>query len=151
MKRAFFIVGLLTMVSCQDVKKPEPPDNLISKDKMVEILSDAYIGNAAKSINNRMLRTKGVYLDSVLYKKFGIDSLQFAQSNAYYTTDLNTYADILTKVEEALVVKKVLADSLHNIEKEEVMRKKDSVRKRDSLRVNGTKGQLSDPIQDLEE
>ncbi|MDC8002786.1 DUF4296 domain-containing protein [Aureisphaera galaxeae] len=155
MKKAFFTIGLLWVMGCQDVKKPEPPQNLISKDEMVDILADAYIGNAAKSINNRMLRTKGIYLDSVLYQKFGIDSLQFALSNAYYASDLNGYAKLLEQVEEQLVERKAVVDSLYEIEKEEATLRRDSIRKKDSIRVDSIKkqkgGTLTDPVQDEEE
>ncbi|MBX2826831.1 MAG: DUF4296 domain-containing protein [Flavobacteriaceae bacterium] len=155
MKKIGVAIVLLVFVGCQDVKKPEPPENLIPQDKMVEILAEAYLGNAAKSINNRMLRTRGVYLDSVLYRKFDIDSLQFVRSNAFYTTDLDLYADILTQVEERLVARKAIVDSLYEIEKKESMRKKDSIRRQDSIRVRAMKkeneGELSEPVQDEEE
>ena len=147
-------IALFFVLACQDVKRPEPPENLIPKDKMVDILTDAYIGNAAKSINNRMLRSKGVYLDSVLYKKFGIDSLQFVQSNAYYTSDLNQYADLLSQVEKRLEQRKTIVDSLYELEKEAVQRKKDSIKRKDSIAVktkDTIEGTLTEPVQDEEE
>ncbi len=147
-------IALFFVLGCQDVKRPEPPENLIPKDKMVDILTDAYIGNAAKSINNRMLRSKGVYLDSVLYKKFGIDSLQFVRSNAYYTSDLNLYADLLSQVEKRLEERKAIVDSLYELEKEAAKQKRDSIRKKDSVAVktkDTIEGILTEPVQDEEE
>ncbi|MEL6813077.1 MAG: DUF4296 domain-containing protein [Bacteroidota bacterium] len=81
---------------------------------MVEILADAYLGNAArsKSVNNRILRTKGVHLDSILYTKHQVDSLTFAESNNYYASNLDTYTEIITKVENLLMKRKALMDSL---------------------------------------
>ncbi|MEZ4817346.1 MAG: DUF4296 domain-containing protein [Flavobacteriaceae bacterium] len=85
---------------------------MIPKDKMVAILVESYTGNAARSINNKVLMDQVVALDSLIYKKYAIDSLQFAQSNAYYASQLNEYIDILKVVEERLVVQKAEIDTL---------------------------------------
>ena len=155
MRIVLSVILTLLFLGCQEVKRPEQPENLIPKEKMVEILTDAYIGNAAKSINNRMLKTKGIYLDSVLYKKFGIDSVQFVQSNAFYTSDLNLYAELLSSVEERLELRKAIADSLYDIEKKALEKKRDSLKGKDSTKVKKAKkdseGILTDPVQDEEE
>ena len=81
----FLSLLMVFIYSCQDVKMPERPENLISEDKIVKIYTDAYINNAAKNVNNKLLMESGVKLDSILYEKYNIDSLQFAKSNAYYS------------------------------------------------------------------
>ena len=146
MKYTLLII-LLVIVGCQEVTRPEKPENLIPRDKMIEILADAYIGNAARSVNNRMLRTKGIQLDSILYKKHQIDSLQFASSNAYYTSNLNTYTEMIKEVEQLLTDRKTLLDSLIKVEKEQKEALKDTVTA-DSLTQNPT---LIEPAQDFEE
>lgn len=98
MRYWLFIIALV-FVGCQDVKRPEKPENLIPKDKMVDILTEAYLANAAQSIRNKAVFGEEIRLDSLVYAKFGIDSLQFARSNAYYATDVNTYVDIFQKIE----------------------------------------------------
>ena len=60
------VFGLL-VTACQEVKKPQMPANLIAQDTMVSILVDAYMMNAARSIDNRTIVNKGVLLDSILY------------------------------------------------------------------------------------
>lgn len=100
--RYLFIISILLLTACQDVKRPEKPVDLIPEDQMVDILTDVYLGNAAKSVNNRIIRQKGVKLDSFVYVKHGIDSLRFVTSNAYYTSQLNTYNDLFQRVEERL-------------------------------------------------
>lgn len=113
MKQLILIFTTIFLLSgCQHVERPEKPKNLISKAQMVDILTDAYLSNAARSINNRTIREQGIKLDSFLYKKHKIDSLQFARSNAYYTANLNTYASIFQQVEERLLALKEKADSL---------------------------------------
>ena len=65
---ALLIIFLLSFVSCQDVNYPEKPKNLIAKDKMVEILTETYLGNAARSVDNKTIITKGIKMDSLIYK-----------------------------------------------------------------------------------
>lgn len=119
MKYLFFTILTLSFLGCQDVKKPEKPENLISQETMVLILADAYISNAARSINNRLIRKTGVMLDSLLYEKYNIDSLQFVNSNAFYTSDLNTYSKIIQKVEVRLLIIQKKTDSLFEVYKKE--------------------------------
>lgn len=139
------IVLLLFLVGCQDVKYPEKPENLLSREKMVQMLADAYIGNASrsKSVNNRVLRTKGVHLDSILYKKHQVDSLTFAQSNAFYASNLDVYTEIITEVEKLLLTKKVSIDSILKFNK------KNSFRKTDTIPLKkAALGELTEPPQD---
>lgn len=106
----YILLGILC--SCQNVVRPEKPEPLIPKEKMVQILVESYTGNAARSINIRVLRESGVQLDSILYEKFDIDSLNFAQSNAYYASEINEYVEILNEVEKELNARKSVLDSV---------------------------------------
>lgn len=110
-----FLIALifgLFVSACQDVKRPQLPTNLIAKDTMVSILVDAYTINAARSIDNRIIVNKGVLIDSILYAKHQIDSLQFAQSNAYYASDIDIYKKLFLQVAEKLKVEKTKKDTL---------------------------------------
>ncbi|MGI9594238.1 MAG: DUF4296 domain-containing protein [Patiriisocius sp.] len=111
-----FLIALgicLFVMACQDVKRPQIPANLITQDALVLVLVDAYTINAARSIDNRIIVNNGVLLDSILYSKHGIDSLQFAQSNAYYASDLEAYKKIFLKVEAQLQLEKIKKDTLY--------------------------------------
>ncbi len=111
-----FLIALgicLFVMACQDVKRPQIPANLITQDAMVLVLVDAYTINAARSIDNRIIVNNGVLLDSILYSKHGIDSLQFVQSNAYYASDLEAYKNIFLKVEAQLQLEKIKKDTLY--------------------------------------
>ena len=142
------IVLLLILAGCQDVKYPEKPENLLSKEKMVQMLADAYIGNASrsKSYNNRILRTNGVHLDSILYKKHQVDSLTFVKSNAYYASDLVIYTEIMTEVEKLLLTKKVSVDSILKLQKKRSSPKIDTI-----LPLKAALGESTEPPQDEEE
>ena len=116
-------VLILSILGCQNVERPEKPKNLISKEKMVDVLTEAYLANAARSVNNQAIIDKGIQVDSLIFKKFEVDSVQFAKSNDYYAADINMYLDIFQKVEARLVAMEKKLDSIRNMDR----KRKDSV------------------------
>lgn len=146
-------IALVVLVSssCQDVKYPESPENLLPKEKFIQVLADAYIANASRSrsVNNRILRTNGIQLDSLLYNKHQVDSLSFAESNAYYASNLDEYTDIILKVQKLLTEKKARIDSLSKPGSEKGNQKADSTQYTSFQKSK--EGQLIDPVQDDEE
>ncbi len=111
--RNLYILFLLAMlVGCQNVMTPKKPDNLIPKDKMVDILQQAYLTNAARGVENKTIVEKGIYLDSLIYYNNNIDSLQFARSNEYYASNLNEYSEIFRELEKRLDLAQRDLDSL---------------------------------------
>ncbi len=93
-------------ISCQEVKYPERPKDLIPENKMVEILIDVHLFNAAKSVNRLPLQQTGMTPNQFIYEKHAIDSIQFENSNAYYGADLNKYEHIHNSVRDFLESKK---------------------------------------------
>ena len=126
-KYALLIFLALGVFACQDVVRPDIPDEIIPEAKMVDVLVEAYIGNAARSNNNRVLRMGGVQLDSILYAKYEIDSLQFAQNTAYYASQIDPYMRILEQVETKLSGVKKSLDSIALIDAEQQKKDKDSL------------------------
>ena len=152
MRNLFFFLLFCTLLGCQDVKFPEKPENLITEDQMVDVLTEVYLINSARSIDNKTIIQSKIQLDSFVFKKFKIDSLQFALSNAYYTSNLNTYNRLFKKVDERLLFLKNRADSIREIILAEEKLVKDSInaKLRDSLGLKKkdtiiTKPQLIDP------
>ena len=138
MKKVAFILLIILAAGCQDVERPEPPEDLIALDKMADIMTEVYLGNAAKSVNNKIIRQSGIKLDSFVYGKYGIDSMQFVRSNAYYTSNLNAYNELFQEVEKKLIALKERNDSIK-------FGKPDSAdTKKDTIQVGG---ELIDPIQ----
>ena len=43
------------MFSCNNIEKPKKPDNLISKDRMVDVITDISLMTAAKGMNKNLL------------------------------------------------------------------------------------------------
>jgi len=118
----------IAFFSCQPKLQPEKPQDLIPRDKMVEILHDMFIVSSAKGVNRVNFEKAGINPEQYILDKFKIDSLQFAMSNNYYAHDIDTYRSIIEDVKAKLVAEK---DHFSKIEKEENEQKK---RKRDSLR-----------------
>ena len=133
--RILFFVVFAMLSACQEtnIEKPERPDNLLSENKMVEVLYDMALVSSAKGINKRLLENKGIKPDSFIYKKHNIDSVQFAKSNAYYSYDIKTYQTIYNRVKRRLEADKKTFNAVIQEEK----RKRDSTlranRKRDSI------------------
>ena len=111
------LILILSILGCQNVERPEKPKNLISKEKMVDVLTEAYLANAARSVNNQAIIDKGIQVDSLIFKKFEVDSVQFAKSNDYYAADINMYLDIFQKVEARLVAMEKKLDSIRDLDR----------------------------------
>jgi len=96
------LVLIITASACNELKGPEKPKNLISKRKMVDILLDARIMNSATSKNKIMMQDVGIDIDSYVYEKHNIDSLQFVLSNDYYTYHVEEYEAIYEQLADSL-------------------------------------------------
>lgn len=152
MKNLVLYLVFFAFLGCQDVKFPEKPENLMTEDQMVDVLTEVYLINSARSLDNKTIIQSKIQLDSFVFKKFKIDSLQFAQSNAYYTSNLNTYNRLFAKVDERLLFLKKRGDSILEIVVAEEKRVKDSINDKliDSLGLQKrdtiiSKPQLIDP------
>ncbi|MGV6829701.1 MAG: DUF4296 domain-containing protein [Flavobacteriales bacterium] len=118
------------------MEPPKAPENLISKSKMINILTDAYFKNASRNVSQIARKEKYIPIDSLLYDKYQIDSLQFLKSHNYYTSQLKDYREILEKVEQKLIQKQTKVDSIVAIlEYEEELALCDSL-VLDSLKLN---------------
>lgn len=122
-----FILGLC--VACNKINKPKKPDQLIAKDKMVNILFDVFVFNAAKVTDKRLLEKNNVTPDVYIYEKYGIDSLQFVKSNEYYAYNIKDYEDMISQVEVRIKAKKAKYQKEIDLEEERRKNRLDSIRK----------------------
>ena len=100
------------MASCQKATVEEP-ENLIPEDKMVDIIYDLSVLQAMRSANQEVLDSNKVNPSTYVYKKYKIDSLQFAKSNEFYAaSDIKKYEKLYQKVNDRLVKEKTAADTL---------------------------------------
>ena len=106
---AFFVV--ITFISCGQ-KAIEKPDNLIDEDKMITILYDLSLLEAIKSQKPAVLDSNQVDVTKYIYKKYKIDSLQFANSSQYYASNIENYKlmyeEVAKKLDESAAKSEVL-------------------------------------------
>lgn len=97
MKNIILILTFLLFISCVEkgIKKPE---NLISKDKMVDLLFDMHISNKTRNIKN-LTKEKNINYHAIISEKHKIDSTQFKESHAYYLYHIAEYEDIYKKLD----------------------------------------------------
>lgn len=132
MKKAFYLLlALQLFAACQNVERPEKPDNLIAEDELKDILYDVSLINAARDFSRGQLKNAGIEPDKFIYEKYDIDSLQFAGSVAYYSVDFNRYLKVWEDVNERLEVKRDEVDSL--------------IRRTDSIRAAEREGEEPEP------
>ncbi|MBC2844179.1 DUF4296 domain-containing protein [Winogradskyella flava] len=123
------LVLFVLVVACNIKDKPKKPNNLISKNKMEQILYDLYIINAAKGVNRKLLENNGLVPETYILTKHNIDSAQFAISNTYYAFYSDTYKDIVENVKAKIEKQQEEYEELKEIEEEAAKRKRDSLKK----------------------
>lgn len=91
----------LLSISCDSnaVKKPE---NLIEREKMVDIIYDLSLLEAAKSQKPIVLEQYQIQSNTYVYKKYEVDSLQFSNSVKYYAADIENYHGIYDSVNKRI-------------------------------------------------
>ena len=108
-KLAFVFCSILFFYGCNN-SVPEPK-NLIDEDKMIDILYDISVLEAIKSTNPLSLENRAINPKTYIYTKYKIDSLQFANSDKFYASDIKNYQKMYKKVIEKIdAIKK--SDSL---------------------------------------
>jgi hypothetical protein len=136
MRRILIFLIAVSIIGCNYVDKPEKPENLISQDKMADILYDVFILASAKGTSKGLLEDNGIYPEDYVFEKHKIDSLQFALSNEYYGFNVEEYEAIIARVEERFNNDKIKFQAKIDKEAEEKVRQKDSMKKLgDSLKI----------------
>lgn len=129
-KKIQIFLILLFLVGCKDKINYEKPDNLISKEKMVDILYDMHLVVGTSNIKNTHLEKNRNYM-SLVYEKYGIDSVSFAESNLYYTSEINEYEEIFEEVERRIVALQAIMEpdtlTMDKLKATDSYRKKDSI------------------------
>lgn len=99
MKILFYRLIILTIIlsSCNSNTIIKKPDNLITKEIMIDILTDTYLSRSAKNSINKN-GEKRINYHTLIYKKHNVDSLSFNQSLKYYTSDISLNEEILKQI-----------------------------------------------------
>ena len=122
-KIILFLAITIAFVSCKEEVIPKP-ERLIAQDVMVDIMYDLTILEAIKNQNPASLDTFKINPRAYIFKKYKIDSIQYAKSNIYYASDYNEYKSMFEQISKRLEVKTQSVESLIKKQK-----KKKSVKK----------------------
>ena len=141
MTKYFYIVFLcFFLAACTSNTIIKKPENLISKNQMVDLLTDMYLANSSDNIKNINLQRNINYFP-LLFEKHQIDTTRFKESNYYYTSKIDDYDEILAKVDTRLKALKKqfeeensLNDSLNRLKRDSIlMSKKNIIKSRKSI------------------
>lgn len=107
----FIILLSIALESCGN-EKANIPKNLIPQNTMEEILYDLAIIDGARIADPQGLIEAGISQQAFIFEKYKIDSLQFAESNNYYTSNIDGYIVMLEKVLSKIEIEKTVLDSI---------------------------------------
>lgn len=106
-----FIIVLIVLAGCKKELVKEPK-RLIEKEKMVNIMYDLSLLEAMKVENPGLMDSIKYTSNQYIYKKYKIDSVQFAQSNIYYAADYKEYEKMYNQIKTRLDKEKTQVNSL---------------------------------------
>jgi hypothetical protein len=119
-----FIIVLIILSGCKKELVKEPK-RLIEREKMVNIMYDLSLLEAMKVENTALMDSIKYTSNQYIYKKYKIDSVQFAQSNIYYAADYKEYEKMYNQIKTRLDKEKAQVNSLMKaIAKKEMLKAK---------------------------
>jgi hypothetical protein len=104
MKKILLLLPLFRIISCKE-DAVDKPSKLIAEDKMIDVMYDLSILDAIKYQNPASLETYKIN-PFYIYKKYKIDSAQFAQSNIYYASNYRTTKKCMMRLSNESMQKK---------------------------------------------
>lgn len=106
MKRYLSYIGFVLILAGCGEQLMQPPANLIPKAQMTDILFDISILDAINNSYPNALERNGIEIMPFVYDKYGIDSVQFAQSDLFYASRPVEYQEIYEALEARILQKK---------------------------------------------
>jgi len=106
-----YIALSLLLLSCAE-KQVRRPENLIPKGRMVNILYDIAVMDAIDGTYPKALERNGITVMAFVYEKYGIDSLQLAESDLYYASRPEEYEEIYKTLEDRIAAQR---DSINEV------------------------------------
>jgi len=130
MKLNFIIIALsFVLFSCGN-KELEKPEKLIDQETMEKIIYDLAMLQAIKGHDATLLPKNNINPKTYIYQKHKVDSTQFAQSNAYYSSNITLYKTMFDNVIEKMSLDKKVIDAKVRKEFETKQKRKlDSIKK----------------------
>lgn len=138
-KSLFGIAICVLFLGCKEEIVKEPKKKL-EKEVMVNVMYDLSLIEAMKYQNLSAVDSVKINPTNYVLKKYKIDSVQFAQNNEYYASDVAQYQKMIQEIADRLDKNKKAVDKSIKIEnKKSLLNKKKKIKerlKKDSLQVN---------------
>ena len=93
----FILLILFVSIGCETSNKP---NNLIGKKQMENIIFDILILNGINT--NSLMNEVEVIGDEFIFERYSIDSLQFYESEAYYSKKPRDHYEIYSNVKKRI-------------------------------------------------
>jgi len=138
-KQIVFVFVVMFLYNCTSNTIYKKPTDLIPKDTMAILIHEMIIAASAKNIKTINLQRKINYFPFV-YDRFKIDSTRFMKSSLYYTSRIDDYDEILSKVKTTLEIEKKKYSTLKTIN--------DSITRDSIQQLNSKKPLLKDDIEE---
>ena len=101
----FRIIGILLMLivsgACTSNTIYKKPNDLISKNQMIDIMTDLYIAKSAYHVKN-INQERKINYTAMIFEKYGIDSTRFSNSNIYYMSKIDEYEKMHKVISERI-------------------------------------------------
>lgn len=134
-----FLAIIIFVISCKN-DVAEKPKNLIEKEQMVDVMYDLSLLSAMRSQNPVMMDSFKNNSNEYIYKKYKIDSTQFAQSNIYYAADYKEYKAMYDQVKLRLDAgKKKIETAIEAEKKKALVLEKESKKKKEKQKTDSIK------------
>lgn len=108
-----YFACLFLGISCNN-SRISKPDTLIDQAVMVDIIYDLSLLEGVKNYNSS--RFQSIKPNEFIFKKYKIDSIQFAKSTQYYAATIVEYKDIYDEVGKRIEKNKAHIDSIQTQE-----------------------------------
>jgi len=100
MRKKVILLACLICLGCAPQNSVEPPEQLISPEKMEDVLYDLSLIKALKNTNFQTEESKSILTPDYLFKKHNIDSLQWEENLRYYSKNPKQFLLIYKKIQE---------------------------------------------------
>lgn len=100
MRKKVILLACLIWLGCAPQNSVERPEQLISPEKMEDVLYDLSLIKALKNTNFQTEESKSILTPDYLFTKHNIDSLQWEENLRYYSKNPKQFLLIYKKVQE---------------------------------------------------
>lgn len=131
--RKLIVLIVLLSFSCKKPDAFKKPENLIEKEKMIEVLYDLHLLSATKSSAKEVLADHNIDAEKYVFTKYKIDSTQLAQSVTFYASKPEQMLEIYEEINSRFTSQKTLFEKERDARSEEKKKQTKILKEQDSV------------------